>query len=80
MKIMDMLKKVFPAPKIPQKRYMLVAAAILYAGLHIYVEHTKADWDNQLLESGKGIILEYFADADNADQPAEADQRFGERT
>lgn len=82
MGVLDRLKKIFPKPIIPQKRYLMLAGLIIYAGLKIYVNHTEAEWDNKALEAGKGIVLEYFAAADKQPDPStdydEDGLRYGE--
>ncbi len=63
MSLLDVVKWLLPAPNLPQKRYLVAAGLIIYAGLHNYVQLTETDWDNKALEAAKIIASQYMVQA-----------------
>lgn len=71
MKLVDWLKRLFPKPQLPQKRYLLLVFLVAYPLLQMYVEHTQAEWDDAVLKQSKVIILKYFADEEKKPDPSD---------
>lgn len=55
------LKKAFPKPNIPQKRYIVLFGLAVYYGLKLYVEHTDTPVDDQMLEYVKQVLAQCFS-------------------
>ena len=80
MSLLDLVKKIFPKPQLPQKRYVVIFFLAAYPLLHLYVEHTQADWDNKALEAVKSVVLASFSEPDApSDHYDDNGMRFGER-
>ena len=64
MKILNVLKKMFPKPVLPQKRYLVLIFLSLYPLLHMIVEHTQTEWDDKMLEAVKSVMLTTNSDTE----------------
>jgi hypothetical protein len=64
MDILAMLRKAFPKPKIPQKRYIILGM-VAYALLKLYVAHTPSTADDGLPDVLKGAVVEMFTQSDD---------------
>jgi len=64
MKILDKLKKLFPKPVLPQKRYLIMLFIASYPLLHMIVEHTQTEWDDKMLEAVKSVMLTTNSDTE----------------
>ncbi len=82
MKLMDWIKWIFPKPQLPQKRYWVMAGIALYCAAKVYVAYTPTPDDDKYPDQLRGIIVDYFADADKEPDPSsdydEDGLRFGE--
>lgn len=67
LKVMELLKKVFPKPIFPQKRYLLLLITIVYMGAKCYVEHTPDPFDDEVLEAAHELVLQIVSDAKEND-------------
>lgn len=73
----ETLKKVFPKPKLPQKRYLIIIAIILYVALKIYVAYTPGTYDDKILDDAQAIAIQILADGEPIDIGVD-EQKFGE--
>lgn len=71
----DLLKQAFPKPRIPQKRYLVLVAGIVYAIARLYVESTPTPTDDAILEKAREIAMQIIV-AENQDSSSE--QTYGE--
>jgi len=81
MNIMDMLKKAFPKPIIPQKRYLILFGLIIYFAAKTYVVNTPNPADDQIPDQMKAILLDIFAndeDSDSSEYDENGMRVFGE--
>jgi len=79
MKLMDWFKAAFPKPHLPQKRYVVLFFVLAYPALHAYVQHTKADWDDKILDAVRSVVISSFSSPDApSDQYDDNGMRFGE--
>jgi hypothetical protein len=80
---MDFLKKLFPAPKIPQKRYLVIFGLALYYAAKMYVASTPDPADDDLPDRVRTIVFEMFSD-NNAPVKIEPgdyeEQNYGEKS
>ncbi len=63
MKFVDMFKTVFPKPVMPQKRYLLLAVALVYGGLKLYTHLTPSLNDDKWPEDFRNAVM-YVVDLD----------------
>jgi hypothetical protein len=66
MAIMDVLKKIFPKPNIPQKRYIILLVGIGYAAAKLYVTATPSPLDDILLERVHEVAMQLLADGNES--------------
>ncbi len=72
MKIAEFLKKLFPKPQLPQKRYAIIMIAIVYLFAKSYAVQEGDICHQQVVEELRSIALQMFADDDV--------QTYGERS
>jgi len=80
MNLMEMLKKVFPKPNIPQKRYLALIGMVIYMAAKVYVTMTPNPVDDAYPDAARDLVVKYFANAaDDPDNHEDSDNRnFGE--
>lgn len=62
MKLLDWVKWIFPKPRLPQKRYLIIAFSIFYALAQIYVKSTPNKVDDEILEKAHELVFQMLAD------------------
>lgn len=65
MPLREHLKRAFPKPRIPQKRYLILACALIYVVLRIYTTQTKTTEDDSL-PNDFSTMAQIGLSADNA--------------
>jgi hypothetical protein len=68
MQLHDHLKRVFPKPRLPQKRYMVLLCALIYVGLRIYTTQTTTTQDDSL-PNDFSAMAQIGLSADNESEP-----------
>lgn len=61
-KVGEIMKKLFPAPKMPQKRYCMIALLVIYYAFKIYVSQTESTLDDQLPDIVKAAMMDVLAE------------------
>ncbi len=56
------LKALFPKPRIPQKRYLVIIGLCAYFILKAYVLYTPDQSDDGLPDQLRGVVMDMFAD------------------
>lgn len=69
MDVVGWLKRMFPKPNIPQKRYLIAAGFVLYWALKIYTSTTPDKTDDVLPDLIKSGVVKMVCDAED-DSPA----------
>lgn len=64
--MLELLRKMFPKPIIPQKRYLLAVGLALYYAAKVYVAATPDPSDDDLPDRVRTIVFEMFSDKNEA--------------
>lgn len=60
--IKETLKKIFPIPRIPQRRYLILILSIILMGFELYSEHYRDPYDEEILDRAHKIALNLLDD------------------
>lgn len=60
-KCIKAFKKLFPKPRLPQKRYLILIGLMAYYILKLYVIQTPTKEDDDLPDDLKGVVGTIFA-------------------
>ncbi len=60
-----LIKKIFPKPKLPQKRYLFLAFVIIYLAMKFYVLQTPSTLDDNIPDQIKEATCQFFSDNEN---------------
>lgn len=61
-----LIHAVFPSPRLPQRRYLILFTAIIYVSLKFYISHVPDKEDTQILDAVHQVALQVLEDNDTA--------------
>lgn len=56
------VEAIFPKPRWPQKRYLILVISVIYCALKLYVAHTPDKYDDELLDEIHQIALQVLSE------------------
>lgn len=70
MKLLDLLEKIFPKPRIPQKRYIILFVIAMFAGAELYVKSTPSPTDDIIFERARELVFQMLAEGKIVIEPS----------
>jgi len=79
MNLKDLMKLLLPKPRLPQKRYFVIAALVIYYLAKAYVTITPSKEDDAYPDNVRDAVVTIFANSDSEPDPTDDYDKEGLR-